>query len=88
MLETTNGFRIADADLAIRGPGELLGTHQHGHLPDFQIADLLRDARLLEQARELALATVDTDSRLQGSPELALAVGRRWGGRLRLADVG
>ena len=88
MLETTNGFRIADADLAIRGPGELLGTHQHGHLPDFQIADLLRDSRLLEQARELALATVDTDSRLQGSPELASAVGRRWGPRLRLADVG
>lgn len=88
LLETTDGFKIADADLAIRGPGELLGTHQHGHLPDFQIADLSRDARLLQQARELASDTVNADLRLESSPELAVAVNRRWGARLALADVG
>ena len=45
MLETTDGFAIAEADLKIRGPGEFLGARQHGKLPDLRIADLLRDAR-------------------------------------------
>ena len=50
MEETTDGFRIAEADLEIRGPGEFLGTRQAG-LPDFRVANLLRDGRILEEAR-------------------------------------
>jgi ATP-dependent DNA helicase RecG len=50
--ETTDGFRIAEADLAIRGPGELLGRDQSG-LPSFRFGDLAKDRPLVERAREL-----------------------------------
>ena len=59
-----DGFKIAEADLAIRGPGEFLGTRQHG-LPEFQIADLLRDGALLSIARREAFLLLEND------PELA-----------------
>jgi ATP-dependent DNA helicase RecG len=49
--ETCDGFRIAEADLAIRGPGDLLGTRQAG-LPSFRVADLRRDFEWLERARD------------------------------------
>jgi ATP-dependent DNA helicase RecG len=88
MLETTDGFRIADADLRIRGPGEFLGTRQHGRLPDLHVADLVRDARLVSVAREAALTTVRRDPGLRAHPELLDAVRARWGDRLALADVG
>ncbi len=88
MLETRDGFEIADADLAIRGPGEFLGARQSGHLPDLHVADLLRDARLVAVARQAALATVQADAGLRRAPELARAVRTRWGDRLALAGVG
>ncbi|MBW2233906.1 MAG: ATP-dependent DNA helicase RecG [Deltaproteobacteria bacterium] len=88
MLETTDGFRIADADLRIRGPGEFLGTRQHGKLPDLRIADLVRDARLVSVAREAALAQVRDDPGLSQASALRDAVRARWGSRLALADVG
>jgi ATP-dependent DNA helicase RecG len=88
LLETTDGFAIADADLRIRGPGEFLGTRQHGHLPGLRMADLLRDTRLLAQARRLAFDAVAKDPTLRRQPSLARAVARRWGDRLALADVG
>jgi ATP-dependent DNA helicase RecG len=88
MLETTDGFRIADADLRIRGPGEFLGTRQHGRLPDLRFADLVRDARLVAAAREAAQQTVRRDPGLQRSPDLARAVETRWGERLALVGVG
>jgi ATP-dependent DNA helicase RecG len=88
ILETNDGFAIADADLRIRGPGEFLGTRQHGRLPDLRIADLARDARQVSAAREAALATVRGDPGLRRSPELARAVQARWGERLSLMGVG
>ncbi|HYB11896.1 MAG TPA: ATP-dependent DNA helicase RecG [Myxococcota bacterium] len=88
MAETSDGFAIADADLRIRGPGEFLGTRQHGRLPDLRVADLLRDARLIAAARESALETVRHDPGLRRAPELARAVRERWGERLALAGVG
>ncbi len=88
MLETTDGFVIADADLKIRGPGEFMGTRQSGQIPDLKIADLVRDARLVSLAREAALATVRKDPGLRGDPGLARAVQARWGDRLALVDVG
>ena len=55
MVRTTNGFEIAELDLQQRGPGEFFGTRQAG-LPDFRVANLLRDRELLELAkREAAL---------------------------------
>ncbi len=88
MLETTDGFEIADADLAIRGPGEFLGTRQSGHLPELRMADLLRDARFIAVAREAALETVRRDPDLAGAPGLLRAVAARWGDRLALARIG
>jgi ATP-dependent DNA helicase RecG len=88
MLETTDGFVIADHDLRIRGPGDFLGTRQHGFLPDLRFADLVRDARLVSLAREAARETVRRDSRLAKAPDLARAVETRWGERLALVGVG
>jgi ATP-dependent DNA helicase RecG len=53
LAETGDGFRIAEADLALRGPGELLGQAQSG-LPSFHFADLARDIKLVELARDVA----------------------------------
>ena len=88
LLETTDGFAIAEADLKIRGPGEFLGTRQHGHLPDLHIADLTRDVRQIAIAREAALQTVRRDPKLHADPGLARAVKFRWGDRLSLVGVG
>jgi ATP-dependent DNA helicase RecG len=88
LLRTTDGFEIAEADLAIRGPGEFLGTRQHGRLPDLRIADLVRDVRWVARAREAALATVRADPGLRGDPRLVEAVRARWGDRLELAGIG
>jgi ATP-dependent DNA helicase RecG len=88
LLETSDGFAIAEADLRIRGPGEFLGARQHGRLPDLRLADLVRDSRLVSVAREAALATVRSDPELRRDPELLRAVEARWGDRLSLAGVG
>ncbi len=88
MADTTDGFKIADADLRIRGPGEFLGTRQSGRLPDLKVADLVRDARLVAVAREAALARVRREPGLRDSPDLARAVAARWGDRLALTQVG
>ena len=74
---TQDGFRIAEADLRLRGPGELLGTRQSG-LPELKAARLLEDAKLLEQAREDAFALVARDPFLKDAPALRelLARGR------------
>jgi ATP-dependent DNA helicase RecG len=70
MVETNDGFRIADIDLDLRGPGELAGTKQHGNL-DFKIADLVLDAKMLEIARKAAQMIVEQDPRLE-RPDHAL----------------
>jgi ATP-dependent DNA helicase RecG len=56
--ETTDGFRIAEADLKLRGPGDLLGQHQSG-LPPFRFGDLSRDGALIERARRVAKQVLD-----------------------------
>jgi len=88
MEGTTDGFRIAEADLELRGPGDFLGTRQAG-LPDFRVASILRDVRILEEARQEAFALVDKDPRLSGVENTALReeLLRRWGGRLELAGI-
>jgi ATP-dependent DNA helicase RecG len=63
MVSTTDGFRIAEEDLRIRGPGELYGTRQSGEL-EMRVADLLRDGKVLEEARSAADAIIADDPRL------------------------
>jgi ATP-dependent DNA helicase RecG len=88
MLSTQDGFAIADADLRIRGPGEFLGTRQHGRLPDLRIADLVRDRNWLAVAREAARETVARSPGLRREPALRAAVRARWGDALELSEVG
>jgi ATP-dependent DNA helicase RecG len=88
LLATRDGFDIAEADLRIRGPGEFLGTRQHGRLPDLRVADLIRDAGWIVVAREAARATVDRDPELARDRELLRGVRARWGEKLALVDVG
>ena len=89
MTDTQDGLKIAEADLAIRGPGTLLGTRQSG-LPDFRVANLMRDAAILGEARAAAEATLRSDPDL-ARPEsavIARMLEARWAGRLGLARVG
>ena len=73
MRETNDGFVIAEKDLELRGPGELLGTRQTG-IAAFRVADLARDADLLPRVRELA------DELLADSPSTADRIIARWVG--------
>ncbi|MBT0653972.1 ATP-dependent DNA helicase RecG [Geomobilimonas luticola] len=86
MEATTDGFRIAEADLEIRGPGDFLGTRQAG-IPDFRVANILRDGRLLEEARHEAFALLEQDPDLVRHPRLKEELVKRWGGRLELAGI-
>lgn len=63
MVQTTDGFKIAEEDLKIRGPGEIAGTRQSGNL-DFKVADLIQDGRMLEVARQAAIKLVKYDPEL------------------------
>jgi len=63
LAETNDGFELAELDLRLRGPGEFLGTHQHGAL-DFRIGDIVKDKDLLLKAREAARNYIQTDSEL------------------------
>ena len=71
MCETSDGFKIAQEDLKLRGPGDFFGSRQHG-LPNLRIADMMRDMAILKQAREAVLLwnRYDPDLRRTSSREL------------------
>jgi ATP-dependent DNA helicase RecG len=86
---TTDGFKLAELDFELRGPGDLLGTQQHG-LPPLRVADLRCDQELLEEAREAAKRLFARDPGL-GSDEhvrLRRQMLIRYGDALDLSDVG
>lgn len=88
-VDTTDGFRLAELDLEIRGPGNLFGTRQHG-LPPFRMADLSRDSAIVQEARDHAQKLVAADPGLR-QPEhekLRRMVLNRYGEALDLGDVG
>ena len=76
LRDTNDGFVVAQRDLELRGPGELLGTRQTG-LPDYRIADLARDADLMPQVQKAA------ESIRRNAPDVGSAIVRRW-----LGDAG
>lgn len=88
METTTDGFRIAEADLEIRGPGDFLGTRQSG-MPDFRVANILRDGAILERARAAAASVLDQDPALStpSGRQVREELLRRWGSRLELASI-
>ena len=61
MVQTNDGFEIAEADLKLRGPGDLEGTQQSGVAFDLKIADIARDGQLLQHVREVAASIIDKD---------------------------
>jgi ATP-dependent DNA helicase RecG len=89
MRDTSDGFKIAEVDLDLRGPGEFLGTRQHG-LPDFRVSNLIRDTRTLTEAREAAerWLALDPSLRTPESAALRAILEHRWKGRLGLAEIG
>jgi ATP-dependent DNA helicase RecG len=89
MEETSDGFRIAEKDLEIRGPGAVFGTQQHG-LSDLQfLAEVLKAPALLEAARTEAQAMVAGDGPSRAAAEQLLkSLGGKWRRRLELARVG
>ena len=85
MEETNDGFRIAEKDLELRGPGEVMGTRQAG-LPEFRVANLVRDLEILQAARKEAEVFVRES---KTSPEAARMIKRvQSDARMKLAAVG
>jgi ATP-dependent DNA helicase RecG len=69
LVRSNDGFEIAEMDLRLRGPGQVLGTRQSG-LPDLALASLADDGSVLEEAREEAAALISGDPSLQNQPIL------------------
>jgi len=87
--ESDDGFELAEMDLRLRGPGDLLGTSQTG-MPPLRVADLVNDAPLVEEARTVALEILTADPKLE-DPQLSrlvLQTLRRYGKTLQLGDIG
>jgi ATP-dependent DNA helicase RecG len=90
MTETNDGFKIAELDLELRGPGEFFGTRQAG-LPSFRVANIIRDAQLLEAAKhEAAFVLADSNAEVS-SEEISRALVQmraRWKHTYGLVEVG
>jgi ATP-dependent DNA helicase RecG len=84
IAETTDGFALAERDLELRGPGDFFGTRQSG-LPTLRIGDLVRDAPLLEQARD---AAADWLAGAPAGDPLVAFVRETWAERFGLVGVG
>ena len=89
MARTTDGFVIAEKDLELRGPGELVGTRQSG-LPELRFANLVRDQKVLEQARRAAFDCLADDPALERRDHQAIkrAFQRQWAEKVELIEVG
>jgi len=89
MERTNDGFEIAEEDLAIRGPGEFFGTRQAG-MPDLKVANLIKDAKLLEVAREEGFRIAEADPGLI-KPEhqmLKKTLQEKWRQNLEMISIG
>ena len=88
MTKTQNGFEIAEHDLQLRGPGEFYGTRQSG-MPDFRLANIIRDVDVIQQARAAAFELIQQDPYLEAEElqPLRRALMRFWGDKLNLVRV-
>ncbi|HEY6764692.1 MAG TPA: ATP-dependent DNA helicase RecG [Candidatus Sulfotelmatobacter sp.] len=90
MVKTNNGFEIAELDLELRGPGEFFGTRQAG-MPDFRVANIIRDRQLLEAAKQEAAAVIAGPSSEISAEEISRALVHmrsRWKHTYGLIEVG
>jgi len=89
MVDTTDGFKIAEMDLKLRGPGEIFGIRQSG-IPEFRIANLVEDGELIAIARKEAFLLVDGDPQLRSSSHQTLRkhFEERYKDALELGSVG
>ena len=88
MVETTDGFRISEIDLELRGPGEIGGTRQSG-LPDFRHANIITDTEIIVDARTDAIEIVDRDPMLRKPEHQRLRRGLKESGRtLTFSEIG
>ena len=89
MERSADGFKIAEEDLALRGPGEFFGIRQSG-LPDFRVAHIIRDTPILIDARKEAFRLVQEDPELVHPSHAGLKdiLAKRWKGRMELATIG
>ena len=71
MVSTSDGFKISEVDLRLRGAGDIMGTKQSGIL-DLKIADLKQDSKILEYARKIAINLLDDDQNLSKSENKVL----------------
>jgi ATP-dependent DNA helicase RecG len=88
LVQSNDGFVIAEEDLRIRGPGEFFGIRQWG-MPEFRVANLVRDGALLSEARQEAMALLKTDPGLKAPAhrELREAMLRKWQEKLELGSI-
>ncbi|MFM8408524.1 MAG: ATP-dependent DNA helicase RecG, partial [Pirellulaceae bacterium] len=88
-IASDDGFQLAEVDWKLRGPGDLLGTRQHG-LPQFRIADLIRDQAVVETTQTAARAILQADPLLDAPQwaRLKKQVLARHGQSLDFGDVG
>jgi ATP-dependent DNA helicase RecG len=88
-VATRDGFEIAEADFALRGPGQFFGTEQSG-MPELKVADLLKDTEILVEARAAAQALVKRDPSLKqpDHQNLLSRVREVFRGRLDRVDMG
>ena len=88
LVRSNDGFVIAEDDLRIRGPGEFFGLRQWG-MPEFRVANLVRDGDLLQQAREEAFSLLKSDPRLKEPAHRGLreAMLRKWEKKLELGSI-
>jgi ATP-dependent DNA helicase RecG len=84
LVATTDGFVIAERDLALRGPGDLSGLRQAG-MPTLRVGDLVRDRELMELAQREARAWLET---ARGQDDVVAAASRAWTERFGLVEVG
>jgi ATP-dependent DNA helicase RecG len=87
MVDTTDGFKIAETDLLLRGPGEFFGTRQSGDL-GFHIANPIRDKDLLETARREAFALTEDANQSAALKRTLMQLPAEWQRRYHLARIG
>ncbi|MCL2390113.1 MAG: ATP-dependent DNA helicase RecG, partial [Endomicrobia bacterium] len=89
MTKTNNGFEIAEEDLKMRGPGELMGTIQHG-FPEFKAGDLMKDADIIEFTKTQARTLIETDPKLSKKENAVLKqlIRRRFSNKTKFIQVG